>query len=436
MSYYHYYKYSYPITFQENNELGVIEISSEFFNINKIKENTKRIIQLITNLFKKVFNWIKAKINKVFKSSMVKLTIDKIKTIKKRKSYQILKDIDVTELFVRVTKDPISTEDNTDIDPNLDMTRFISQFFREAPYYYLSLVFDRNNKVYNLSDIIAFIDDVYESVKDKNIDAFHEAVDTFVRESPINRQITYGSLVEHLDELPKLIQLAEKYYQDKYKELSTIINLKIQELSAISKDEFDHDKYFELQNEILYIRQLIKLVQIPVACISIYTYILTMSLNKNFIKEYLSIPYTGKDRLFHLSFHPDLDKINGGVLDNTGSTKPLNMGNSNSGNIFTNKISFSPTIEGCASGIGFRFDGSSEHTDMYLYEGLPDNTTLQLLPSLVAMEVGEYFFSNEIAIVSPIKIRKLGKVRIWQDNKKDKYDPSKYYKIEFLEGGL
>lgn len=394
------------------------------------------MIKFIKDLFTRVFNWIKTKINKVFKSSMVKLTIDRIKTIKKSKSYQILKDIDITDLVTNTISKEISIENNKSIDPDTDLTAYISQFFKNAPSYYLSLVFNSDNKVYKLSDIIKFIDEGYNHLKESDKDGFQTAINIIIKNQPREIKYTYGNLIEYVDQLPELVNQAEKYYQDKYKELSNTLNTKIKELSEISGENFNNEIYTNKYNEIMFIKRLLNMVQIPITCISLYIFILTVVLNKNFIKKYLSVPYLDKERLFHLSNHSDLDAINNGVLNNNGTTKPKDILPSSSNNLFTNKISFGKTIEQCAAGIGFRLDQDREYYDLYLYEGIPDKDTLQLLPSLVAAEVGEYFFTNEVAIVTPIKIRKLGKVRIWVDSNKNKYDPSRYYDIKFLEGGL
>lgn len=228
MSYYDYYKYLYPITYKDTITYKEKEISIEFLSINKVKENISRLIKFIKDLFTRVFNWIKNKINKVFKSSMVKLTIDRIKIIKKSKSYQILKNIDITDLVNSVITTKQINMESSKNDINKDLSSEIEKLLSTTPKLFISLVFDENNNFKNIDNLITFVDDVYNQCKDTNIDGYtgivRYMINKYEQQLSSKPTYTYGSLTEYIDLLPQTINKAEKYYQDKYKELSIKLN--------------------------------------------------------------------------------------------------------------------------------------------------------------------------------------------------------------------
>lgn len=435
MSFYNYYKHSDTLIF---DDVKVEEVSIELFNFNKIKETVKKVFKTVVDFFKRVFTWIKNKINKFFKSSVVKINTNKLKSIKYLKSYKILKDIDVSGPVIKLMSKDISLENITN---NTDVSQYISYELRRAPGYYIALLFDGKNQVHNPEKIITMVDEIYNLVKNNHSHdglaiALNKLIDDY-NSGGNNRVITYGSLVDSIEHIPSMIAKAEKYYNEKYKELSIELNTINSELYNLTNENYNEEKYNRLYSESMRVQNLIKLVSIPISAMSLYLYIISRIVDKSFLFKYIILPYSSRKRLLHLSEVDNLDTRRDGYMI-PGDTKPAGIPIVSTPTIFPDKISFGPDIKRCVAGIAVRIRDKSNdegYLDLYVYEGMPDKTTLEINPKLVELEVGEYFFTDEIGIVSPIKIKKLGKVRIKYDSRKNLYDPSGY-DYEFLEGGL
>lgn len=137
--------------------------------------------------------------------------------------------------------------------------------------------------------------------------------------------------------------------------------------------------------------------------------------------------------LYHLSFDGELVRKNNGMLDPRYPTS-ANFKSTDSAEIFPKRTSFSPTVESCYYGI-FDYVMSNglyyplrtsprireRFIEVFLYEGIWDDKVRKIKDEYMLESVFEYTLSKEIAITTPIKFNKLGKIRITFDNSTIKY---------------
>lgn len=160
--------------------------------------------------------------------------------------------------------------------------------------------------------------------------------------------------------------------------------------------------------------------------------------NTLFSKYFTTTTESPGSKLYHLSEAP-LFKSNKGVLfpqtPRKGGRIPLPP-----------RISFSPTIEGCCYGMPTEFPikqhlkegqfgyGRFRKRIYYLYEGLPVKDKTRYIKSNLLFESinsSELLHSKEIAVVSDIEVRLIGKVEIIWDTEKQQQIPGRY-KVEFI----
>lgn len=74
-----------------------------------------------------------------------------------------------------------------------------------------------------------------------------------------------------------------------------------------------------------------------------------------------------------------------------------------------------------------------QYVDLYLYKGIVEKGRTKRLKDEVVQAFTyqvEHFYSKEISITTPIKIEKVGKVRVYYNAGSDYYDPNRFIKVE------
>lgn len=88
--------------------------------------------------------------------------------------------------------------------------------------------------------------------------------------------------------------------------------------------------------------------------------------------------------------------------------------------ILPKRVSFSPSIEEALYGIPKTLNdhakvgkGGVKYIDLYAYEAIPDKETRMIKEKYMETSVSEWNYSHEVAITTPIEIKKASKIRIY-----------------------
>lgn len=191
-------------------------------------------------------------------------------------------------------------------------------------------------------------------------------------------------------------------------------------------------EYNILMKRLKVLESISKVSLIPYSVLMSYVRMINVIEKDIFSKEYINVSVSEKT-LLHLSDNPELDS-------NSRELSPKFV-KSGLAEFLPARISFSPTIEQCCIGVyhhidkGYKVsqDNKYLYRDFFVYEGIPDKDTKCVDPRIVQAMVDDGKLSGEIAVTTPIKIKKIGKVRVYFLQNFAKYDTNKFEKIDWLE---
>lgn len=239
----------------------------------------------------------------------------------------------------------------------------------------------------------------------------------------IDRSIKSIDFFKELDQLDEITKRSRGFTNDVERKLGSRIKTLEFMINRITERD---NNYSDYRKELLILQSAINLSTLPFSiCLQ---YIRLVTIMKDNIKEldYISTSVQPDSPLLHLSFN---DK-----LDSNGLLYP-DLRKSGLYEYLPPRTSFSPSIEQCAFAIQKQLMPIYEeygHIDVYLYEGIPDRNTRYVVSELMRAEIHDYSETKEIAVVTPIKIKKIGKYRIYPNfidfGGKDSY--RNYEKVE------
>ena len=124
-------------------------------------------------------------------------------------------------------------------------------------------------------------------------------------------------------------------------------------------------------------------------------------------------------KLVHLSTNGDLNNV-------LYPRQPQSLGGIKEKyvQILPKRISFSPTIEKAMFGIPMtvlnapRIDDDTKALDVFVYEPVIEKDTMMIKEKYMKTNVSEWKYSNEVAITTPVKVKKTAMVRIYLEANK------------------
>ena len=210
------------------------------------------------------------------------------------------------------------------------------------------------------------------------------------------------------------LNIVEKV-QSFYNKYEPVLNLKLQQCKKELDTVVDERSANILRYKINGLQYGIKLSLIPINIVYQYFNLVEYIVKKVLTNDFISIGYNSSDDLYHISTNPNLGGSN--------STLYPNISDSMRKEFLPPRISFSPTIEGCVHG-GYQHlyvedgvDGGLLFKEFYLYKGIPDKDTRIIKPEIANVAIEDYYTTNEICVVTPIRIEKLGRIKVYYKSK-------------------
>lgn len=259
-------------------------------------------------------------------------------------------------------------------------------------------------------------------------------------------RFTKDSIFAPLMNFPEQYEKAHRFYEKETKELQKLVKVQEKRISQyqqqlnerlVSKEE--HDKLTtRCERIILLIHHLIKVAYIPasimIGYIRLISYLSSAAVDVKYTTT-TKVPYPGP--LYHLSEAEQLPEI-----------MAPRIGGTNYNEFLPERVSFAPDPLSCCYGIPRYFDILQESKrvdnktlarELNIYEGLPiKGKTRYLKPELVAHSLNgvTHLLVKEICVVTPIKVVKRGRIRIYhKDFKlvKDRFERGRYLSWEWVE---
>lgn len=400
--------------------------SLESFNFNKIKQYLVNLFRSILNYFKRVYRWIRDRVLKLFKHRQFKLNINGILRRKNIASKIIDTDRNKFKLVLEKyfkERVSVSSEDN-----NVLLTDYFSKYEQTYIDYFIDdsgKLFDIDkiiNRVKNTIDsILGMVDDYPQGLKHggHSID-FLSTTDlggTVKRVDIISYTINKLSLLpekelfKHIDDKLNIVEKVQSFY-NKYE---PILSLKLQQCEKELNVVDDEKSADILRLKITGLQYGIKLSLVPINIVYQYFNLMEYIVKEVLTNSYISIEYTSSDGLYHISTNPNLGHPNSILYPNISDSMRREF--------LPPRISFSPTLEGCVLG-GFQHlyteDGVDEgllFKEFYLYRGIPDNGTRIIKPEIVNVSLKDYYNTNEVCVITPIRIEKIGRIKVCYKSK-------------------
>lgn len=381
--------------------INVPDLSLEDFHVSNIARNVfgkirdiyVKVKEFIINLFKKVKSFFSNLLSK--NSDRIERNIKRLEEIKK-----------------------------ADFVDDKDLVREIHKYLgANSVKTGSALFFTTSGDLIDCNVLLANIDKILK--KDFNDSIFND-YDTLESEITINTKanifslkfkITYDDLVNHPNFKNETFKKIETFYSEKDRLFRSELNELEKELNdKIKNNNADDTK--ELSKRVTNLRNISKLITLPMNVV-IGQIRLVESVVKAFSSEEYTTttkqPFSGK--LYHLNGNSMLTEF-----------KPR-YGGSNHGEFLPPRISFGAEILGCCVAIpryflpGFE-NGVEKSTglfyrDLYCYEGIVEpGKTKFVLPQLVEyhLPLNLQHIVKEICVTTPIKVKKIGKVRIYYKN--------------------
>lgn len=418
-SYLNYYKHGGLLI----NPPNLVQVSNESF-IGKVGDGLKRLLKYITDFFKKVFTWIKNKINNVLKSRVFRIKIEKIKRRLKVTKVIISDD----NVFREVLKESILTVSNS---------KSLENYKDELKEHYLQYGIDFSQYLFNpdngkLFDLDQRINKCENYIK-RSIDAINAGFSTNIDNIIVKNlmsvngnygdyglsdltntlsMVTFDDLYKYVNNIDNLIEQCEKF-SNKYKPSLE------KEIKLISKlIEGNQEDASQLVSKLNALNIVIKMVTIPLNTMLMYCNLLSVVDESFHSEKYTTVPVDPSQQLYHLSLDDNLGKESK-VLYPELSKNSLTE-------YLPKRVSFSPSIASCVPGIHHHLtppdrveNGVYIKENVYVYIGVTDTNTRRLKDELLSLTLSDYLYTKEICITTPIKIRKLSKIRLYYkpDNK-------------------
>lgn len=396
------------------NNPPIYEISNESI-VARPLEGLKKLFNYIVNLFKKVFTWIKNKINNVLKSRIFKIKIEKIKK-RRATNEQILVS---TGDFTKILSKSIRSVSGVSLEDTNDKIR---NHFSNYGGTYVYLLFNEDGSIYNPNQLINrctnFIERVFRFIDNggamslnegRHLDIsstineftylFEDSHFQWYRENTLNK-ITFKEIYKHVNDTDKIISDNNLFYNKYKKEIELRIN-KLSNLIKAGTGDLE-----TINEQLSMLNTLLKVCTAPLNVFLLYCNLLSVIDN-----EVMSIKHIGEDipeniKLYHLSISPNLNNTLYPQLPESGGREYLPP-----------RTSFSPTIEQCTQGINHHLivigvEDVIQYKELYLYEGIPDKDTKCVKKDLMRFIVGDSGITDEIAVLTPIKIKYISKINI------------------------
>lgn len=331
-----------------------------------------------------------------------------------------------------------------------DIRTAIARFARTNKNVYV-FIFDKDGQIHDVYKSIRVLKEAIDNYGEDSMgtmQAMRESLNLMTDKLLTHKDVKLDKLFIYADNLQKVHNDCEQFYNqygkklsDKIKELHRVIDRK----STEGKLEGKMNNTMDLEHKAAYYRNLVFHLMMPMNCI--VQYIRLMEFLRGDIQsgEYVTTDKLNPKHLYHLSPSSSLPDV----------MKPR-IGGTNYTQILPSRVSFCEEVLKCCHGTPRLFanidgipmsqpTGAVDKTkdlwfkDLWLYEGKPTSETRYVKEEVIRVMVGEQFFSEEIAVTTPIEVKRLGKIRItFTGNTKpissDGILPvGKFHKWEFVE---
>lgn len=251
----------------------------------------------------------------------------------------------------------------------------------------------------------------------------------FIDEIPEFNWKNGESLIKPLNDADVNYREAMRFYEvyasKLEKELKTLEQdiIKVVNIRGNEQEGVDRTKYWGYKFMILLLSDILKVAYFPVyALLQQQRFYFTVIGELEKAVADMVVPVPADTKLYHVSNNGGLHEL----YPNTGMLHPK-LPDTGTNQLLPARTSFSPTVENCFIGVPKYFSSfstqditvrpptksSADHSIiLYLYEGIPDNDTKMIKEEIMRLAVGEELFSKEVAITTPIKLKKMGKIRV------------------------
>lgn len=405
------------------------DISVEGLSFKKIIELINKAIKSIKEFFIKIYTWIKEKVSKFFNNRTTKKKIENIERfIDLLYTAKIYKEVDITSFI----KDQYLSNSSHGGGHGV-----IVQY----------MLFDNKGNAFDLNNIIKFIEKQKEVFLDesntKSIEDnfnFNNVVmtdylkETFSVADWDNITFTVEGVFKNIKKLSyitdKVMDYAEKnkkVVEGKIKELEK----KVQELEKNIDDYDSNEEYKQTMGRLKGYQHYIRLTTLPVELVLRYTQLLSSTAKHVSHSDWL-VTDDVPTKLYHLSKD---DSLPDELVPRIGGT--------NSGQYMPPRVSFSGDYLNACHGTPFNFEdfdepdkypkGTLRHEDFYVYEAIVEKgKTKRIRDEIIQGNLHglEYFYSKEVAITTPIKVKLKEKIRVYYKYGYDWLDPNKFVRYE------
>ena len=399
-------KLDYGVSIEEFTDSVISSEDLKF--VRKIKDTIRRIAEKVKETIESIFNWIS----------------NNVMSIMSRFS----KSFTAKKMMYLIEKEYI----NEDL-----ATTYINHWFKNVELG--ASVLGGSGKLFNKNGEVVNIENMYNIIKDMEEDFFKEVIEKeevvsvyikFIRKiypdfdlysndaaygNYVNTKYNLKSIIKTLKEFDRGVIEARKFY----KERKSAVDKKYKEIV------YQHQKMYarsEMQME----ETENKLINVLYAATGMYAKIILLPYNfyMGFIRlidwltgsdkifEYIATKNKPTARMFHLSGDKNLKDI----------LHPRRYG-SNLYEFLPPRVSFGPTVQHCLTGLNHLFNDRNCSVitegkwkgmwsiEFFVYEGLPDKDTKYIKSNILEHEVMEWHYTKEICVLTPIRIKKLGKVK-------------------------
>lgn len=453
MSYLNYYKYYPNSTALEDINFNTNEnISIEGLSFKKMFEVLTNIVKTIKDYILRLFRYIKDRVLKFLGLDKTTKTADITKLLD---SYNLISDKDLTKKineFYKTNAGEASLTNKIMLKKNgMDRGLLAMTFW----------LFKANGEVIDFEHLLKFTDEYANTIKGSGAasslaDSLMHIFDKYVKYNGYDitsiskiaeyykREYTKSGVFKYLDNLKSLSDKLGNYYNTKEREVSTQIKGLEKEIKDINNngEVESRNDYQELNDKLNSYYSYVKIVAIPSKLILEYIRLLGFINNEFASEEYTTTKDLNPTNLYHISMDNNLGKS----WYKPFSKRGLNPRAPVSGlmQLLPKRICFAPEVELCFYGAPFIFNPKTNKKvkkidDKYsevvvtLYKGIPDSDTRYIKPEIITAGVGESMFSKEIAVTTPIKLERVGKIKIKFVTALDSWDRSKfvgYTKVE------
>lgn len=369
------------------------DISTEGFNlkdlIKKVKDLILRIKEFIKNVFRKAIAGFKAIFSKLLGTH--------------KQIEEIVEVVEPDDLIAVVKKVLVG---------DLGRTKFI---------------LNRDTSIIDVDAFHKFADDLWEKITDADTVEEIEEMNTGPSDRNLNYTVSKGGLyfedsmiiVTEKDikallgyrQIKKLsVDISEKGYPKQINEIEEVSNNLLRK-SDLTRDEAD---LVGLQMAAIFVLLKCKLA-VSHSLLGLYRGIYT-ELRKGSV---FNTPVPQNLKLVHVSKNGELDET-------LIPRQPSSLGNYKSHyyQILPKRVSFAPTIKEAVYGIPLEagrapeFNDKVNVLDLFVYEPIIEKDTMMIKEKYMKTSVSEWKYTHEVAITTPIKVKKKALVRVYFDKNK------------------